>query len=142
MVMELCIKGSLYHVLSDPNFDLEWDRLFSFSDEMVKGIDCLHSWTPQVLHRDFKSLNLLVCHFSFFLFIFWSEENSLCLPRKQKKVTDQWHLKVCDFGLARFNTDTSKETLGKMRGTFAYCAPEVYFGERFTTKSDVFSVGM
>jgi len=30
----------------------------------------------------------------------------------------------------------------KMRGTFAYCAPEVYFGEQFSTKSDVYSLGI
>ena len=29
-----------------------------------------------------------------------------------------------------------------MRGTFAYCAPEVYFGNQFSTKSDVFSIGV
>lgn len=29
-----------------------------------------------------------------------------------------------------------------MRGTFAYCAPEVYFGNLFSTKSDVFSIGV
>jgi len=57
-------------------------------------------------------------------------------------VTEQWHVKVGDFGTSRFNTDTQKETLGKMRGTFAYCAPEVYFGEKFSTKSDVFAIGI
>jgi len=79
-------------------------------------VDCLHSNEPQVLHRDFKSLNLMV--------------------------NEQFHVKVGDFGLSRFNTETSKETLSKMRGTFAYCAPEVYFGEAFSTKSDVFSIAV
>jgi len=116
MVMELCGRGSLYHCMNDPNVEIGWDKLFSFSLEMVKGVDCLHSFTPQVLHRDFKSLNLMV--------------------------NDQWHLKVGDFGLSRFNTDTQKETLGKMRGTFAYCAPEVYFGEKYSPKSDIFSISI
>lgn len=63
-------------------------------------------------------------------------------------VNDQWHVKVADFGLSRFNTDTQKETLAKMRGTFAYCAPgmnfiyklliyiylEIYFGAPFSSK--------
>jgi len=116
MVMELCSRGSLYHVMSDPKVELGWDLVFSSAKEMVKGVECLHSYTPQVLHRDFKSLNLMV--------------------------TEQWHIKVGDFGLSRFNTDTQKETLAKMRGTFAYCAPEVYFGEKFTTKADVFSIAI
>jgi len=116
MVMELCSKGSLYHVMSDLKNDLGWDRSFQFAKEMVRGVECLHSWTPQVVHRDLKSLNLMV--------------------------NDTWHVKVADFGLSRFNTDTHKDTLVKMRGTFAYCAPEVYFGEQFSIKADVFSLGI
>jgi len=116
MVMELCSRGSLYHVMNDAKLDIGWDKVFSFSKEMVKGVDCLHSFNPQVVHRDFKSLNLMI--------------------------NEQWHIKVGDFGLSRFNTDTAKETLAKMRGTFAYCAPEVYFGEKFSTKSDIFSIGV
>lgn len=116
MVMELCSRGSLYHVMSDLKIDIGWERVLSFSKEMIKGVDCLHSWTPQVVHRDLKSLNLMV--------------------------NESWHVKVADFGLSRFNTDTHKDTLVKMRGTFAYCAPEVYFGEQFSTKADVFSLAI
>lgn len=32
--------------------------------------------------------------------------------------------------------------MGKLRGTYAYSAPEVYFGDAFTTKADVYSVGI
>jgi len=116
MVMEVCSKGSLYHLMNDPKFKMGWNQLIEFGMEMTKGLDCLHSWNPPVVHRDFKSLNLMV--------------------------NDRFQVKVGDFGLSRFNTDTQKETLGKMRGTFAYCAPEVYFGEPFSTKSDVFSIGI
>eukprot|EP01114_Cavostelium_apophysatum_P012739 TRINITY_DN291_c1_g1_i1.p1 TRINITY_DN291_c1_g1~~TRINITY_DN291_c1_g1_i1.p1 ORF type:complete len:760 (+),score=216.65 TRINITY_DN291_c1_g1_i1:90-2369(+) len=116
MVMELCSRGSLYHVMSDLKNDLNWERTFSMAKEMVKGVDCLHSWTPQIVHRDLKSLNLMV--------------------------NEKWHVKVADFGLSRFNTDTQKDTLVKMRGTFAYCAPEVYFGEHFSAKADVFSIAI
>jgi len=116
MVMEICSRGSLYHVMADSKIDIGWQRAFNFAKEMVKGVDNLHSWTPQVVHRDLKSLNLMV--------------------------NEQWHVKVADFGLSRFNTDTHKETLVKMRGTFAYCAPEVYFGEQFSTKADVFSIAI
>lgn len=33
-------------------------------------------------------------------------------------------------------------SLGKLRGTYAYCAPEIYFGEPFTAKSDIYSMGI
>lgn len=116
MVMEFCSRGSLYHVLQNDKYDIGWDKTFRFALETVKGIECLHGWEPPVVHRDLKSLNLLV--------------------------NEKWEVKVCDFGLSRFNTGSNLETLVKMRGTFAYCSPEVYFGEQFSTKSDVYSIGM
>jgi serine/threonine protein kinase len=116
MIMEFCGRGSLYDVLNDKQLLLGWGHAFSFMKEMVLGMDYLHSCTPEIVHRDFKSLNLMV--------------------------NDQLHVKVGDFGLSRFNTETQKETLAKMRGTFAYCAPEVYFGNKFSNKSDVFSIGV
>lgn len=116
MVMEYCSRGSLYHVLNNDKYDIGWDKVFRFAIEATKGIDQLHNGDPQIVHRDLKSLNLLV--------------------------NDKWDVKVCDFGLSRFTTGTNLETLMKMRGTFAYCAPEVYFGEQFSTKSDVYSLGI
>jgi ankyrin repeat protein len=116
MVMEFCSRGSLYHVITNEKYDIGWDKTFHIAINMTKGVECLHNWDPQIVHRDFKSLNLLV--------------------------NEKWEVKVCDFGLSRFNTGSNLETLVKMRGTFAYCAPEVYFGEQFSTKSDVYSIGM
>ncbi|EGG23797.1 ankyrin repeat-containing protein [Cavenderia fasciculata] len=116
MVMENCGRGSLYHVMNNEKYDIGWDSTFRFAIETARGIECLHKWNPQIVHRDLKSLNLLV--------------------------NDKWEVKVCDFGLSRFNTGSNMETLTKMRGTFAYCAPEVYFGEQFSVKSDVYSIGM
>eukprot|EP01132_Coremiostelium_polycephalum_P005348 gene5348-6671_t len=116
MVMENCAKGSLYHVMNSDKYDIGWDKTFRFALETARGIECLHKWEPNIVHRDLKSLNLLV--------------------------NDKWEIKVCDFGLSRFNTGSNLETLVKMRGTFAYCSPEVYFGEQFSTKSDVYSIGM
>jgi serine/threonine protein kinase len=60
MVMELCSRGSLFHVLNDPKIEIGWGRLFSFATQMTKGLDCLHSFVPHVVHRDFKSLNIMV----------------------------------------------------------------------------------
>jgi len=49
--------------------------------------------------------------------------------------------KVCDFGLSR-STAGNVETFKKLKGTYAYCAPEVFTGTPCTYKSDVFSVGI
>jgi hypothetical protein len=116
MVMELCSKGSLYHVLNDRTFNWNWDLMFRAALDMSYGMDVLHSWDPAIVHRDLKSLNLLV--------------------------TSDFRIKVCDFGLSRFTAGTNLETFKKLCGTFAYCAPEIFNGGTFTGKSDVFSMGM
>jgi len=116
MVMELCENQSLYHVLNKKELDIGWERFFEWTAQMTKGMECLHAWKPTIVHRDFKSLNLMV--------------------------NSAYQVKVGDFGLSRFNTETQMDTLNKLRGTFAYCAPEVYFGKPFSTKSDVYSIAL
>eukprot|EP01111_Echinosteliopsis_oligospora_P019348 TRINITY_DN933_c0_g1_i1.p1 TRINITY_DN933_c0_g1~~TRINITY_DN933_c0_g1_i1.p1 ORF type:complete len:381 (-),score=91.57 TRINITY_DN933_c0_g1_i1:479-1621(-) len=118
MVMEFCSRDSLYHVMNSSKYEIKWDKFFKFSRQMTEGVACLHNWTPQIVHRDFKSLNLLV--------------------------NENWDCKVADFGLSRFNTPDNLQTLSQLRGTFAYCAPEVATGSGvpYTTKSDVYSIGI
>lgn len=86
------------------------------ANQIVRGLHSLHNWKPQIVHRDLKSRNILV--------------------------TDDWQIKLCDFGESRQLIGTNLETLCKMRGTYAYIAPEVYFGHSFTTKSDIYSFGI
>lgn len=37
---------------------------------------------------------------------------------------------------------TNAFTLGELRGTMAYCPPEIYHGSLFSTSSDVYAIGM
>lgn len=116
MVMEFCPHGSLYDLLRSPDFVMTWELFFRFAIETTAGLAVLHKAKPGILHRDMKTLNLLV--------------------------DKDYHAKLCDFGLSRFNTGSNLATLSKCRGTYAYIAPEVYNCETFTTKSDVYSVAM
>jgi len=116
MVMEICTRGSLYNLLSSQQWYLGWNEFFIFAEQMFRGLIVIHTHKPQILHRDLKSLNVLV--------------------------SEDWICKLCDFGLARFDTGGNMETLSKLRGTFAYSAPEVYFGERYSDKSDIYSMGI
>jgi serine/threonine protein kinase len=133
MVLEYCQRGSLYHVMNEKQFTWSWDTTFRFALDMAHGMDVLHNWNPAIVHRDLKSLNLLV--------------------------TTDMRVKVCDFGLSR-STAGNLETFKKLCGTFAYCAPEVcghgslsrvgladrdsqiFNGGTFTNRSDVFSMGI
>lgn len=116
--LEYCSKGSLFHFLQDPENELTWSLVIRWMSEAVRGIDTLHQWKPAaIVHRDLKTLNLLV----------------------DKNMT----LKVCDFGLSRFiQAEQAPATLFKLRGTYAYIGPEVYHGSAFTTKTDVYSLGV
>lgn len=116
MVMEWCAKGSLYDCMKNLDYVFDWKRFFAIVDDMTKGINCLHSWKPQIVHRDLKSLNLLV--------------------------DGNWTVKVCDFGLSRNVEEDNQNTLNKLRGTYAYSAPEVYHGKSYTDKADMYSVGI
>jgi len=119
MVLEWCPRGSLFDVLQDPKDTVDWPKFFQYSKEAVQGIACLHDWNPVIVHRDFKSQNLLV--------------------------SSSGNLKVCDFGLARSVQDTpmgNQSTLSKLRGTFQYTAPEIYNQAGFTPKADIYSTAV
>jgi serine/threonine protein kinase/ankyrin repeat protein len=112
IVMEFCERGSLYEYLQRTK-DISWTTFFSMSTDMAEGLSALHDY--EIIHRDFKSLNLLL--------------------------TSDLRVKVCDFGLSR-NTQSNLETFKKLKGTLAYCAPEIFNGGICTKASDVFSLGI
>eukprot|EP01127_Copromyxa_protea_P016708 TRINITY_DN5008_c0_g1_i1.p1 TRINITY_DN5008_c0_g1~~TRINITY_DN5008_c0_g1_i1.p1 ORF type:complete len:866 (-),score=173.61 TRINITY_DN5008_c0_g1_i1:42-2639(-) len=116
MVMEFCGRGSLYHLLNDSQFVFTWDLFFSMALGAVSGIRRLHKNKPQILHRDLKSLNLLV--------------------------TRNYEIKVADFGLAQLNTSLCSDALKQIQGTISYIAPEMVEGNKYTTKSDIFSLSI
>lgn len=116
MVMEYCSRGNLYDVMNDKNIEIGWKEAFQFCKETCLGLQALHNNQPSILHRDLKSLNLLV--------------------------NQEWRIKLCDFGLSRFATAENLLTIKQLRGTFAYCDPAIYNGEIFTTASDIYSLGI
>ncbi|RPA83426.1 kinase-like protein [Ascobolus immersus RN42] len=104
---------------------LEFDEIISFFRDIASGINHLHS--KGFIHRDLKPQNCLM--------------NESGVPGSFPKVL------VSDFGEVQMETAQRKST--GATGTISYCAPEVLQrvgpnGEyaNFTTKSDVFSLGM
>ena len=100
-------------VIFQEKIDFGWKRGIEICKEMTAGLAALHK--SNIFHRDLKSLNLLV--------------------------TQEWHIKLADFGLSRFNTNDNMDTMKQMRGTFAYVDPEVYNNGMFTSASDIYSMG-
>lgn len=86
--------------------------------EAAKGLEYLHEHvTPPVIHRDFKSSNILL-------------DRNL-------------HAKVSDFGLAKLGSDKiGGHVSTRVLGTQGYVAPEYASTGHLTTKSDVYSYGV
>ena len=113
-VMEFCANGSMYDAMNNKDIIFDWARVLTWMMQTVRGIEALHA--INLVHRDIKSLNLLM--------------------------DKEWTVKVCDFGLSRFRTMTNFTSLGELRGTMAYCAPEIFNGHVFAPTSDIYSLGV
>jgi tRNA A-37 threonylcarbamoyl transferase component Bud32 len=110
LVTELCPRGDLRAILSDPSIDLSLATKINMAFDTAKGMLYLHSHRPQVIHRDLKSANLLV--------------------------DQSWRVKIADFGISGlFQQDTTMT----MCGSVTHCAPEVLSRERYSTSADVYS---
>uniref|UniRef100_A0A6B2L552 Protein kinase domain-containing protein n=1 Tax=Arcella intermedia TaxID=1963864 RepID=A0A6B2L552_9EUKA len=118
IVMEFCPNGSLYHYIIKPNSEVTWERILKWCIELARGINSLHNCKPPLVHRDLKTLNLL-------------------LDR-------DFNIKICDFGLSRYTQGKQCDdaTLVKLRGTYAYTAPELNSSKQYTAKSDIYSCGV
>ncbi|KAK8217561.1 putative serine/threonine-protein kinase iks1 [Zalaria obscura] len=103
---------------------MNFDDIFSFFRDITSGLHHLHA--NGYIHRDLKPSNCLLHH-----------------DRKTGKMT----VLVSDFG--EVQSTTAQRTSTGSTGTISYCAPEVLkratpdgvFGN-FSTKSDIFSLGM
>ncbi|KAK7269254.1 hypothetical protein RIF29_21974 [Crotalaria pallida] len=115
IISEFIPRGSLNRLLHRPNCQIDEKRRIKMALDVARGMNCLHTSTPTIVHRDLKSPNLLV------------DKN--------------WNVKVCDFGLSRLKHNTflsSKSTAG----TPEWMAPEVLRNEPSNEKCDVYSFGV
>ncbi|XP_023515854.1 serine/threonine-protein kinase EDR1-like [Cucurbita pepo subsp. pepo] len=115
IVTEFLPRGSLYRIIHRPNCQIDESRRIKMALDVARGMNCLHTSNPTIVHRDLKSPNLLV------------DKN--------------WNVKVSDFGLSRLkhNTFLSSKSTG---GTPEWMAPEVLRNEPSNEKCDVYSFGI
>ncbi|KAK4372998.1 hypothetical protein RND71_008382 [Anisodus tanguticus] len=91
--------------------------------EIAQGMQYLHEHKPMVIHRDLKPSNIFL--------------------------DDSMHVRISDFGHARFLNDEDKALTGETfdlivekSGTYVYMAQEVIRSEPNDEKSDVYSFGI
>lgn len=120
IVMPFMEKGALYSALhnsSDKKLD-DWSAKVQIALDMAQGLVFLHQHKPRILHRDLKSLNVLL----------------------DKKYT----AKLADFGLSAVSVESKREEVRKGGpGTLRWKAPELFCSiPIYSTKSDSYAFGM
>jgi len=120
LVLEL-MDGDLEGLLIK-NKDSKKIHLFSrmqMALDAAKGMNWLHCATPAVVHRDLKLANLMY-----------------------KREGDGYIVKVADFGLSTLIPRGKQYITEDPRGTPLTLAPEIWYGEEFNQKADVYSFAL
>ncbi|XP_053311706.1 receptor-interacting serine/threonine-protein kinase 4 [Spea bombifrons] len=115
LVMEYMETGSLEKLLASER--LPWDLRFRIIHETAVGMNFLHCMSPPLLHLDLKPANILL--------------------------DGHYHVKIADFGLAKWNglSNSHELSIDGICGTVAYLPPERFRekSRNFDTKHDVYS---
>lgn len=126
IVSELCDGGPLFRLLhQEKDLPLSWQQRLKIALDVARGMNFLHR--QRVVHRDLKSLNLLLA------------------AKVQDKGVSPW-VKVSDFGLSRFlpltpsgSCNIPQNIMTGNVGTALWMAPEVLSGHSYNEKVDVYS---
>ncbi|OAV93068.1 TKL/LISK/LISK-DD1 protein kinase [Puccinia triticina 1-1 BBBD Race 1] len=120
IISEYVPKGNLRNYLVSRSITtkaqpLTWRLRISFAIDIARAVAYLHE--RKCLHRDLKLDNCLL--------------------------TENFRVKLCDFGLARFEAKTPEEVRQlSFCGTDGYMSPEVLRGASFDLSTDVYSLGI
>uniref|UniRef100_H3GM04 Protein kinase domain-containing protein n=1 Tax=Phytophthora ramorum TaxID=164328 RepID=H3GM04_PHYRM len=114
-LMEYMEGGDLRQYLADPDTPVGWtNRKFDIAIGIIEALVYLHSFVPQLVHRDLKSKNVLL--------------------------SSDFQAKLSDFGASRFRSVENTMTGGV--GTGRWLAPEVIRGDTdYGSAADIYSFG-
>jgi len=122
IVLDFCGGGPLFDLLHNCyDIDLTPRTQLHLLRDTAEAMAYLHSVSPTIIHRDLKSLNVLL------LEPVLSEDDSV-------------NIKLCDFGQAR--RIETEEARTERVGTVHWMAPEVLLGHSYCQLADVFSFAM
>jgi len=128
LITELCEGGCMFDLLHSTNMEVLTSQKCAMLADVARAMHHLHGLAPRIIHRDLKSLNLLIAA------KFSPEHEAPCV-------------KLCDFGSAHVSEIESckagdkPNSLTKNVGTPHWMAPEVALG-KYDEKVDVYSFAM
>lgn len=115
LVTEYMPGGSLHHLLHVRRQKLPFGHALNMCIQIADGVSYLHGQNPTIVHRDLKSLNVVL---------------DLSL-----------NIKICDFGLTE-SMDRTHITKKNNGGSPRYMAPELFDCKtKITEKIDVWAMG-
>lgn len=113
-VTEYMPNGSLYNFLHVRKVKLPTRHALNMSMQLADGVDYLHSRDPIVVHRDLKSLNVVL--------------------------DMKFNIKLCDFGLTEY-IDKNNARARHNGGSPRYMAPELFDKKmKITEKIDIWAM--
>ena len=124
IVLEYCSGGNLFDLLHRKGLiDLSWRQRLKILIDIARGMNYLHTLPEKVIHRDLKSLNVLL-----------SEE-----------IVDEYDTptaKVTDFGLSTRCSAGKRINYMDFVGTYQWMAPEIINRCDQDERIDIYSYGI
>lgn len=124
LVTEFCEGGTLFDILYKKfyPFQLTYQQKLKILIDVAKGMQFLNELKDPIIHRDLKSLNILI-------------------DRKIEKNSLNFNAKVMDFGLSR-TFGKLNEFVTQFMGTYHWMAPEIFQksnAKPYSSKSDMYA---
>ena len=121
LVMDFCEGGTLFDVLykGKLKFKISFKQKLKIMLDVARGMQFLHQLRRQIIHRDLKSLNILI-------------------DKQLVEGSLDFTAKIADFGLARSFEDPA-DFVTKRMGTFHWMAPEIFSDKPYNSKTDIYA---
>lgn len=130
IVTEYCQGGVAFELLHNMQEEIEISirQQVKMILDVTLAMDYLHAFDPMIIHRDLKSLNLLL--------------SASLRDRDYGDPEDIPLAKVCDFGVAKLMQAGEWGEMTSQAGTKHWMAPEMWRGGDYDEKVDVYSFAM
>jgi serine/threonine protein kinase len=117
--------GDLMHYVSNYFYDISWQEKLEYLSKTISGL--IHIHDVNIIHRDLHSGN-----------IFFNSKNN---PNVHFSDTNSsYDVVIGDLGINKSSTESADDK--ENYGVIPYMAPEIFYGQKYTKASDIYSYGM